>query len=79
MSKKNVHTVFNKGRNLWETKIEKQDKPISYSHTKNSAEVKSVKEAKKLSVDHIIHNKNGKISARDSYGNDPFPPRDIEH
>ena len=23
----------------------------------------------------FIHNKNGRISGRDSHGNDPFPPR----
>lgn len=24
----------------------------------------------------LIHGRNGRIRARDSYGNDPFPPRD---
>ncbi len=79
MSKKNVHTVYNKDRGMWETKLEKQSKPLSSSHTKSTAEEKSVKEAKKFEVDHIIHNKDGKISARESYGNDPFPPKDHEH
>ena len=32
--------------------------------------------AKKLKVEHVIHNKDGKISDKDSYGNDPFPPKD---
>lgn len=27
----------------------------------------------------LIHGRNGKIRARESYGNDPFPPRDMEH
>lgn len=27
----------------------------------------------------IIHGHDGKIRARESYGNDPFPPRDMEH
>ena len=27
----------------------------------------------------IIHGRDGKIRARESYGNDPFPPRDMEH
>lgn len=79
MNKKNVHTVFNQDRKLWETKIEKQEKPLSSSHTKSTAEEKSVKLAKDLGVEHIIHNKDGKISARESYGNDPNPPKDKEH
>lgn len=79
MSKKNVHTVYNNDRGMWETKIENQEKPISSSHSKITAEEKSVRLAKELGVEHIIHNKNGIISARESYGNDPNPPKDKEH
>ncbi len=39
----------------------------------------SIREAKKKKVEHVIHNKDGKISDKDSYGNDPFPPRDTIH
>ena len=76
MAKKNVHTVFNKERGMWETKKEGQQKPIASSQTKENAMIKSVKLAKKLEVEHVIHNKDGKISDKDSYGNDPFPPKD---
>ncbi|WP_215115201.1 DUF2188 domain-containing protein [Exiguobacterium sp. s80] len=31
--------------------------------------------AKKQQVELIIHNKEGQIRDKDSYGNDPFPPR----
>ena len=27
----------------------------------------------------IVQGRDGKIRSRDSYGNDPFPPRDSEH
>lgn len=27
----------------------------------------------------IIQKSNGQIQSKDSYGNDPFPPRDTEH
>lgn len=27
----------------------------------------------------VIHNRNGQIRDKDSYGNDPFPPRDSIH
>lgn len=76
MSKKNIHTVFNSDRHMWETKLEKKETPISSSHTKENAMEKSVRLAKKLEVEHVIHNKDGKISDKDSYGNDPFPPKD---
>ncbi len=76
MTKRNIHTVYNKDRKMWETKKEGQDKPLSSSHTKVAAEEKSIKEAKKAGVEHVIHNKDGKISDKDSYGNDPNPPKD---
>ncbi len=43
------------------------------------AEEKSVREAKKAEVEHVIHNKDGKISDRDSYGEDPNPPKDTKN
>lgn len=27
----------------------------------------------------IVQGRNGRIRSKDSYGNDPFPPRDMEH
>lgn len=27
----------------------------------------------------IVQGRNGRIRSKDSYGNDPFPPRDTEH
>ena len=32
--------------------------------------------AKKQEAELVIHNKGGKISEKDSYGNDPCPPKD---
>lgn len=61
---------------MWETKKEGQQKPVSSSHTKETAEEKSIREAKKAGVEHVIHNKDGKISDKDSYGKDPNPPKD---
>lgn len=79
MPKKNIHTVYNKDRKMWETKKEGQNKPLASSHTKQTAEEKSIREAKKTKVEHVIHNKDGKISDKDSYGNDPNPPKDKKH
>jgi hypothetical protein len=76
MTKRNIHTVYNGNREMWETKKEGQAKPLASSHTKATAEEKSVREAKKTEVEHVIHNKDGKISDKDSYGKDPNPPKD---
>jgi len=79
MPKKNIHTVYNKERKMWETKKEGQKKPLASSRTKATAQQKSIKQAKKAQVEHVIHNKDGKISDKDSYGNDPNPPKDKKH
>lgn len=79
MSKKNIHTVYNSERQMWETKKEGQATPLSSSYTKAVAEEKSVREAKRAEVEHVIHNKDGKISDKDSYGPDPVPPEDKKH
>jgi len=77
--KKDIHTVYNKDRKLWETKLEGQEKPLASSHTKETAKTKSVREAKKREVEHVIHKRDGKIQDSDSYGNDPIPPKDTKH
>lgn len=79
MSKKNIHTVYNSNRKMWETKKEGQAKPLASSRTKAVAEDKSVKEAKRAEAEHVIHNKDGKISDKDSYGRDPNPPKDTKN
>ena len=63
MSNKNVHTVHNKedGRKRYE----------------NSEEQAAERErAIKNNSEHVIHGLNGRIQNKNSYGNDPFPPRD---
>ena len=35
--------------------------------------------AKNQESEVIVQGKDGKIRSKDSYGNDPFPPRDTEH
>ncbi len=77
--KKNIHTVFNSEQKMWETKKEGQKKPLASSRTKATAMEKSKSAAKKTKVEHVIHNKDGKISDSDSYGNDPNPPKDRVH
>lgn len=77
--KKNIHTVYNSDRKIWETKREGEKEPLARSRTKATAQQKSRAEAKKAGVEHIIHNMDGKISDSDSYGNDPNPPKDKKH
>jgi len=79
MTKRNVHTVYNGDRKMWETKVEKQSTPVVSAHTKERALENSIREAKLREVEHVIHNRDGKISDKDSYGNDPHPPIDRKY
>ncbi len=79
MSKKNIHTVYNKIKGTWETKREGQTNPLFSFDTKEKAMKKSIEIAKLDRVEHVIHKMDGTISDKDSYGNDPNPPKDKKH
>ena len=72
MAKKPIHTVpTDKG---WANK--QNGETLSNHKTKETAERAGRSEAKKNETEHVIHNKNGRISEKNSYGNDPCPPKD---
>ena len=76
--KRNYHVVLNKDDG-WDVKREGNPNPVRHAERKSDAVEISRDLAKRDRVDSIIHNKDGKISDRDSYGPDPFPPRDTKH
>lgn len=75
MKTKGIHTVFNSKRNRWVNKREKSSRPLSSHLTKETAVARGRSIAKKGKVEHVIHYQAGPIQKRNSYGNDPFPPR----
>jgi len=72
--KKNIHVVYDDG--LWKMKRENSQKASKIFNTKIDAVDYSRNVAKNDKVEFAIHNKDGKISNKNSYGNDPYPPRD---
>lgn len=75
MKLKSIHTVYNSERNKWENKRAGNSAPLSSHGTKANALVRAENIAEKVKAEHFIHGKDGKIQERNSYGNDPFPPR----
>jgi hypothetical protein len=65
-----VHTVHADGR--WHNIIEDRDgaRP-STCDTKAEAEAAGRAEAMRRHTEHVIHNEDGTIGERNSYGNDP--------
>ncbi len=74
---KNQHVV--KTKTGWAVKGEGNSK-----FTKNtSTQKEAITVAKQIAINQeselIIHNKKNKIRDKDSYGNDPVPPKDKKH
>ena len=65
------------GRKGW--KVTQDHHVISEHNKQTTAVTAGIKEAKKDAVDLTVRNRHGQIRSKDSYGNDPNPPRDREH
>lgn len=63
----------------WAVKREGGEKASSVHPTKAQATEAGRKTAKAEKVELVIHNKDGKISDKDSYGNDPKSSKDKKH
>ena len=74
---KNQHVVAH-GDN-WAVKGAGNSKATSVHPTQTQAIKAAVPIAKNEKSDVVIHRSNGTIRDRDSYGNDPCPPRDQKH
>jgi uncharacterized protein YdaT len=71
--RRNQHVVPHKKH--WAVKGEGNSRNTIYTETKNEAIVKARQIAKNKKSEVVIHNRNGKISDSNSYGNDPYPPK----
>jgi len=74
---KNVHVV--KSGNRWAVKEEGKKQPVSRHKNQELARQSAVPLAKEKKSEVVIHGRDGKIRDKDSYGNDPNPPKDTKH
>jgi hypothetical protein len=74
---KNQHVVPHKDG--WAVRGEGNDKVTSHHHTQKNAIDNARGTAIKQKSEVVIHRRDGRIRDKDSYGNDPFPPRDRKH
>ncbi len=75
MPGKNVHTTYNHEARNWRNISEGAERPIKVYPTKQQAQEAGRKVAQERHVEHLIHNKDGEVGERNSYGHDP---RDIK-
>jgi hypothetical protein len=73
MTKKNQHVVPN--NNGWSVKGEGNSKASSNHSTQSEAISQARANAKKNGSEMLIHGKNGQIRERNTYGDDPHPPK----
>lgn len=73
MTKKNQHVVLR--QDGWAVIGEGNQKASSVHGTQKEAIGKARDTAKQQGTELLVHGKDGHIRARDSYGNDPYPPK----
>ncbi len=73
---RNVHVVPN--GNSWQVKPE-GGRPASNHRTQGAAEEVGRRIAQRHGSELVVHRPNGQIRDKDSFGNDPNPPKDTKH
>jgi len=75
--KTNQHVV--KRPDGWAVVGEGNSRDTSVHPTQRDAIERAREIARNQHSEVVIHGEDGKIRDKDSYGNDPFPPRDTKH
>lgn len=73
-NKRDIHVVPHNGS--WATRKEGAGRVGATAPTQGAAIERAREQAIRERVEVVIHRPNGQIRDSDSYGNDPFPPRD---
>ncbi len=74
---KNQHVVPHNGK--WAIKSDGSQRASKVVGTQKEAIEVARRIARNQGSDVVIHGRDGKIRDKDSYGSDPFPPRDLIH
>ncbi|HSX44892.1 MAG TPA: DUF2188 domain-containing protein [Candidatus Saccharimonadales bacterium] len=69
--KPNIHTTYNQQAANWRNITEGASRPSKIYETKQEAQAIGREMARNRHVEQLIHNKNGEIGSRNSYGHDP--------
>ena len=73
MAKGDIDTYYED--NTWKSKVEGSSRAAHTGGTKAEQQAIGREMAKDRQVEHAIRNQDGKIAQKNSYGNDPRPPR----
>lgn len=70
---KNQHVVSTKKG--WAVRGANNERVTSHHSTQAQAQKAAIGIAKNQKSEVVVHGKNGQIRAKNSYGNDPYPPK----
>ncbi|WP_417219621.1 DUF2188 domain-containing protein [Arthrobacter sp.] len=74
MAKPGIETYNEDG--TWKSRRQGNSRAFSAGGTKAEQQAQGRAAAKRDQVEHTVKNLDGTIGAKNSYGNDPHPPRD---
>jgi uncharacterized protein YdaT len=74
MAKKSTHVVPNP-KGGWDVKHSGGQRASAHADTKQQAIDRGREISRNQKTEFVIHNKDGRISGKDSHGNDPYPPK----
>lgn len=70
-----IHTLYSSKYDLWYCLEEGTAIMFGFSSNKEDSVAEGRFAAYWYRSEHLIHNANGKFAYRNSYGNDPYPPK----
>jgi hypothetical protein len=73
MAKGDVSTYYEDGQ--WKSKVEGSSRAAHAGGTKAEQSAVGREMAQARRVEHTIRNQDGTIGEKNSYGNDPYPPK----
>ena len=76
---KDQHVVPNKDRGGWDVQGEGNKRSTQHFDTQKEAADRAREIAINQKSEVVTHRKDGTIRDKDSYGNDPNPPKDKKH
>jgi hypothetical protein len=75
MARGRVHTVYRRAQGDWTNEVEGGEREPSAHETKEEAIRQGRALAREAGSEHVIHNMDGTVSERNSYDDQPQPPR----
>jgi len=69
-----IHTVYRSATGDWANQVEGGDRASSVHATKDEAVRRGRELAQSARTEHLVHNMDGTIAYRNSYGGDTYPP-----